>query len=119
MEKVALPREVAEVLTAIQQHESYPVRYVVDLFKNDLAVGDVGALKEYFESDRSRRIEIIMKALINGYEVEQTPEDKVREQYETPRHFHDKYNDTYADVYRKGMKFALDTLNIKIEGVTD
>lgn len=121
MEKVKLPKEVAEELESIKVHESYPVRLVVDIFSGDYT--ESGALKEYFESDRSRRIGYIMTALVNGYEIEETPEDKVREYAELLRVQHINAtvgrNDTsspYGDELRGCMK-TLDKLGIQLEGV--
>lgn len=60
--------------------------------------------------------------LINGYEVEQTPEDKIKELYE-------EYNDLYVrsdeDVYQKylfardAIAEVLEILDIEIKGIDD
>lgn len=55
----------------------------------------------------------VSKALINGYEVEETPEDKVRELYiEQNRSLSE--DQLRSDV---AIKKVLNLLNIKIEGV--
>lgn len=108
-DRVKLPRGVAEELTAMKQHESYPISLVIDIF-NGVSVGAKGDLAKYFDSDRSRRIEIIMKALVNGYEVEETPEDKVRDyylSYEREQHW----------TACNHIKSVLELLGITIEGV--
>jgi len=53
----------------------------------------------------------IAAALINGYEVEKTPEEKVREYYES-------YGGSPSAMERKeAVQDTLDLLGIKIEGV--
>ncbi|MCY8348063.1 hypothetical protein MOC74_21910 [Bacillus haynesii] len=54
---------------------------------------------------------ILAAALINGYEVEKTPEEKVREYYES-------YGGSPSAMERKeAVQDTLDLLGIKIEGV--
>jgi hypothetical protein len=67
---------------------------------------------------------ILAVALVNGYEVEQTPEDKVRERYSravADMRFHREKcqigMEKYFDGYTSGIFDCLDDLNIKIEGV--
>jgi hypothetical protein len=108
VDKVKLPKEVAEVLVHIEQTYDYPIRAVVEMFNSKSAA--YKDLREYFEQDRSRRIEAIMKALVNGYEVEETPEDKVRAHFKRLLES-GKHNE--ANV----IHVTLDYLGIKISGV--
>lgn len=66
----------------------------------------------------------LASALINGYEVEQTPEEKLREYYEELGRCRDTSleEDDLKDVAinaskRVGIRYALNTLGIKIEGI--
>lgn len=121
MQKVRLPREVAEALDQIKSIHKYPIRAVIEKFKGE-KIDDYPALSDYFEQDRSRRIETIMEALVNDYEIEETPEDKVREYF---RHHYEFGNDTSNGIYghvEDRIKYetvltVLEMLNIKIDGV--
>lgn len=58
------------------------------------------------------RTETFLKALVNGYEVEETPEDKVRYYYMKQSRIGDLIDSTdYA------IRHVLDLLGIKIEGI--
>lgn len=62
--------------------------------------------------------------LINGYEVEQTPEDKIKEYYkyitdELEVATMDGENWNVLRNTKDTIKFVLDTLNIKIDGIND
>lgn len=79
------------------------------------------AIREYFKD----RFDSLLLALVNGYEVEETPEDKVRELYKNAEESvlvsHSKGNKEEIQFYRGKMAAitqALDCLGIKIEGVT-
>lgn len=61
-------------------------------------------------------------ALVNGYEVEKTPEEKVREYYATNYQRHEQSlprskDDFYTSGVAEGVRSTLDLLGIKIEGV--
>ena len=64
----------------------------------------------------------IAAALINGYEVEKTPEEKVREYYAANYQRHEQSmprskDDFYTSGVAEGVRNTLDCLGIKIEGV--
>ena len=113
MEKVKLPREIAADIERFRniKCENVEIIYAFASGKD--------ASNRRFADFAADNFDTLLSALVNGYEVEETPEDKVREQYKTPRHFLNKDEDTEADIYRKGIKFALDTLGITIKGVND
>ncbi|UVI31181.1 hypothetical protein [Paenibacillus spongiae] len=113
MEKVKLPREVAEAIESLKQSCAYPIRAVMDIIYSQDYAGEQFAIKNYCESDRSRRIGYIVSALVNGCEVEETPEDKVRNKYISR---HGDYSSSNIG-YLQGIIFTLNTLNIEIEGV--
>jgi len=61
-------------------------------------------------------------ALINGYEIAKSPEEKVREYYESNYAKHEKSkpfsdDDCYTTGVSNGIRQTLETLGIKIEGV--
>lgn len=118
-EKVKLPREVAEALDELRLKSIYPIRVAMDIIYGDECGGDQVAIKQFCESDRSRRVEYIACALVNGYEVEETPEDKVKFLFQ--KHLENQqtsFGDTReSKTICTTIHFVLDTLNIKIDGV--
>ncbi|MCY8191494.1 hypothetical protein MOC62_07730 [Bacillus spizizenii] len=60
-------------------------------------------------------------ALVNGYEVEKTPEEKVREYFESLWADYcdsdDPFNEVACESARDAVKETVDLLGIKIEGV--
>jgi hypothetical protein len=110
MNKVTLPKEVAEELEYALEHE----RSNSILFAEVIA-GVYEKLHAHFEYDTDS----LMSALVNGYEVEQTPEEKVREYYEGYKRMeawrgHDGHDARGAvDI----IETTLDLLGIKISGV--
>lgn len=57
-------------------------------------------------------LDTLIRALYIGYEVEETPEDKVMELYKNP-----DLHELNPNSYRIGIRDALNALNIKIDGV--
>lgn len=60
-------------------------------------------------------LDTLIRALYIGYEVEKTPEAIIWEEYQYQRDPNEAANDSFAD----GMKFVIDTLNIKIKGINE
>lgn len=80
--------------------------------KGDIACGSIYDLSPIELAD----------ALINGYEVEKSPEQKVRDYYESNYAKHEKSKpfsgeDHYTTGVSQGIKRTLEHLGIKIEGV--
>ncbi len=108
-EKVTLPREVAEALTECERNYISADITLIFHAQNGL-IGKYAPLQTLTISE-------LASALINGYEVEKSPEEKVREYYV-------KTNEAVADTQqaaflgeRLGIKSTLDLLGIKIGGV--
>lgn len=85
------------------------------LEKHRLYVGLCGVLNEL-------SLVSLAAALINGYEIVMTPEEKVRAYYEYNYAEHEKARafsdaDYYATGVSNGIRQTLDLLGIKIEGV--
>lgn len=109
-EKVKLPREVAKAIGTLRGMDfkvtNHDIIYAFAASKSD----EYPALIEY----ASEHFDDLLKALVNGYEVEETPEEKVRRYYEkmishTPNSHAAQSADTVIEV--------LDMLDIKIKGV--
>lgn len=112
--QVKVPKEVA----ALMKGTKYDI--LIDIpYMSRMATGeypDTEALAPIYDWYLDNKDEYF-QAVVNGYEVEETPEEKVLKQFNRPVGFFDKDNDTEEDIYRKGMAFVIKTLNLKIEGV--
>lgn len=108
MDKVKLPKQVAESIEKLRSHDfevtNHDIIYAFAASKSN----EYPALVEFASNDRN--FDTLLKALVNGYEVEQTPEDKVREFYQ------DRLNaEDHSQV--NGILFTLNAFGKKIEGV--
>ena len=111
-EKIKLPREVAEAL----DHEKYMgfhniVESVVNAGAYEITTNHLVTIRNYFRSDWT----LLATAIINGFEVEQTPEDKVREYYLNQKA--QVVSEHEFDDPAKAIRYVLELLNIKIDGV--
>jgi len=115
MEKVKLPREVAEAIEGVKKHADeallYDMQYMRDVCEYEKF--DAPKFQPIWNWINQHGYKEYFKALVNGYEVEQTPEDKVRELF-------DYFDQTgpYAGVdVRNKIARMFCLLDIKIEGV--
>ncbi len=121
-EKVVLPKEVAEALKDFIDagFSKWQIVNVVDepgdytrIIQKDGLHDQSRTLKTYMVNGHS---EELLSALVNGYEVEQSPEDKLRQRYEElgKASVHDLDDVSHI---RYGIEEALDILGITIEGI--
>jgi hypothetical protein len=114
-EKVKLPREVIEAIEHYSKSEFGYTKYgVLDCI--------VGEASSYSMKARSVLIsahgegpcwDVLMEAIINGYEVEETPEERIKETFERFER-----SEVGREVgFAGGIKFSLNELGIKIEGI--
>ncbi|SDJ62120.1 DUF1642 domain-containing protein [Paenibacillus naphthalenovorans] len=105
-EKVKLPREVAEAIERFRNigcdNASIIYTFASGEDKNNIDFANYAA--DNFDT--------LLQALVNGYEVEQTPEEIIK-------HLYDNMFSPNQDAYRNGMIDTLNALNIKIKGVND
>lgn len=113
-----IPRQVADVIEF----------YRSGMVETDILVKcvlDPNWIGEYAEILRSIPFETLLTALINGYNVEKTPEDKIRVRYEehgltAQAKAVSAGNFIHAgrcDGYRQGVVETLAALKIEIKGV--
>lgn len=115
-DKVTLPRDVAEAIEYFRE-KGHTDAYIV----SRSVVGGVGGYElslVNFDKD------VLMSALVNGYTVEQTPEEKVREYFEKCQRnwlLADEQENTDAAEFLNGQLLAisqtLGLLGISIEGI--
>lgn len=102
MDKVKLPKEVAEEIEKCRQGNSE-----VELM--DIAISDLDYTDyKHMQAFAREHFETFLKAIANDYEVEPTPEEKVYEYY---------YEHTENSDEKVGVCRTLDLLGIKIKGV--
>lgn len=117
MDKVKLPNEVAEAL----RHAKFNLEWtdgniLAKCVRGDWDLESMQVLNEFCKKDDNKLL--IANAIVNGYEVEQTPEDKVKEYYLNVHENLVNPNGYYGNEVRcEAVRHVLDLLNIKIEGV--
>lgn len=117
MDKVRLPKEVSDAIDKLKNFDGHTneriIRFVFDPKSNASF-----KLNEYAASGH---FEDILAALVNGYEVEETPEDKVSKAYKEAKR--NKQNvtaeidESFWSGWVSGMEEVVRLLDIKIEGV--
>lgn len=103
-EKVKLPKEVARAIQGQVNDDWTTIQIMRQAVRKEMMTVQNEPICEFANSDSG--LETLMNALVNGFEVEETPEEKVREYY--------AHNNGEA---RNIIKITLNMLNIKIEGV--
>ncbi|MFE4202084.1 DUF1642 domain-containing protein [Aneurinibacillus aneurinilyticus] len=120
-EKVVIPREVAEAIEYLRGNGIYN-KYIL---ANSLeSYGDTRCnIRQTVFKFAEKDFLTLANAVLNGYTVEQTPEDKVREYFERLRKEEQPScgncveDRVRASVACQAVEFTLNTLGIKIEGV--
>jgi len=114
-EKVTLPKEVAEAIGHYREKGMSNASIIATAVTYGSTVGKGGALVS-FVLETVGNSDLLMSALVNGYEVEQTPEDRLRDYYD--RLDKRPLSETPPGWYTAcGVRNTLDILGIKIEGV--
>lgn len=111
--RVTLPREVAEALDSLRRQGGGNYEIVAAFIKRRKEIPEIKTLADAFELNKIS-FDDILNALVNGYEIEKSPEDKVREYYEFVRR---SIRDDYSDGILDGIEKTLDLLEIKVPGV--
>jgi hypothetical protein len=119
MEKVKVSKEIKDAIEDFRMcyPESFPKNVMQVATEQERFIGKTvhcHTLKLFAELNFNG----LLQSLVVGYEVEQTPEDKVRELFKNPGPFYNGIGGT-STAYRDGIRETLDALNIKISGVND
>ncbi|MBA9027586.1 hypothetical protein [Peribacillus huizhouensis] len=116
-ETITLPKDVATAVEELRKDGFNNSGIIIAIvFEEAFEHKDLETVRSYYHSYPDD----ILTALVNGYQVEKSGEEKVREYYE--RYAACKFTDgSYCDGYEDGVSAAvvrtLDLLGIKIEGV--
>lgn len=105
--RVTVAKEIAEAITKMRAEglSNFSIMrqaHGAEVSKTYLTV------KRWAFEDGGGSSDLLMQALVNGYTIEKSPEDKVREYYANLSRVCDKF----------AVKDTLDILGIKIEGVS-
>jgi len=111
MKKVILPREVAEAIENIRMQGFENCNIVRAVTHSNPPYDDVDL--ERLIAFANRNFDDLIISLAAGYEVEKTPEEIIRDDYEQ----FDPGTLEYRAGLRDGIVRTLNTLGIKIEGV--
>lgn len=120
MEKVKVPQEVADAIEYAKKVHTSLTNILDDVF-NCGGSGDaeMKMLAEFFKDDEIS----LMSALVNGYEIKKTSDERLREYYEyllfRKKGHASKGEYAKADARLDGFLKALELLEVKIEGVNN
>ncbi|WP_079709740.1 hypothetical protein [Paraliobacillus ryukyuensis] len=122
-EKVKLPKEVANAIDRITNVDGKKPLFDIQILESNASEGNdlAGDIVDYVSE---AGYEKYFTALINGYKIEKTPKDKLLEHYkklQTRREYYlnqeDHQRDSMTKIEQYGIKYTLNTLGIKIEGI--
>jgi hypothetical protein len=113
-EKVKVSREVAEAIEYLLNHEHYG--YTKEKLLLTHAEMERFPKRTWADNSALNNVELLDLAamIVNGYEVEQTPEEIIKEKYEELFDY-----EPIDRACKDSFRFILDTLGIKIKGVND
>ncbi|MCY7439377.1 hypothetical protein [Bacillus altitudinis] len=118
--KPEITKEQAEAIEFLRKH--YDDRGILELYAEDT----IGHVYQMYGHDCGCVYDLDLidfaSALINGYEIEKSPEQKVRDYYESNYAKHEKSkpfsdDDCYTTGVSNGIRQTLDLLGIEIYGV--
>jgi hypothetical protein len=115
MNKVILPKEVAsiiEMLRRVNESNAGIVR---------IANGDRGMVSDSLRkfADSEGGMNVLLEALVIGYEVEKAPQEELREYYRNIAEMEDGPDDGIGKGILTGVEMTLNILDINIEGIND
>ena len=108
-DKVRLPKEVAEAIETLRSHDFKVTNHDILFIFAESHNNGYPALVKFSQSN----FDTLIQALVNGYEVERTPEVIILEEYLSQLGNPDKW----CVGFQEGIKFTLDVLDKKILGV--
>jgi hypothetical protein len=111
-DKVKLPREVAEALDSLRGkgYSNFTILSYVINEKYIAHLPEIATIVKAYERDNFS-FDTLLNALVNGYEIEKSPEDKVREYYRS------LWSENRYDKPQLAIRKTLNLLGIKVPGV--
>lgn len=114
MKKVIVSKEVADAIE-VKRNSHWNNYDIIHAYID----GDAGTAIHNFVGSSNGSFDALISALVNGYEVEKTPEYKVREYYESIVELFERHEESYDNGTLRGVKQTLNLLGITIEGIND
>ena len=119
---ITVPVEVARAISLMRKEGATNYEIIHRANGALLTEPDVVLRRWAFEEDAPANPDMLMSALINGYEVEKTPEERLRDYFDTQRMKYlasvDGERTEYLSKYL-AIKQTLEILGITIEGIND
>lgn len=116
-EKVLLPREVAEAIEYLRKkgYRNFTIMRLAFEAHSDSSV----IRKWAFNINGRGTPDLLMKALVNGYEIEETPEEKLQRYYSDVNEQFNELLESDSRLYGvlEGIENTLDILGIEIPGI--
>lgn len=113
IKKPEITKEQAEAIGFLRKY--YDDRGILELYAED----NIGCIYQMYGHDCGSVYELDLidfaTALINGYEIAKSPEEKVREFYVEA--LHTAWDERAGRDVQNAIRYTLETLGIKIEGV--
>ncbi|MFE7820567.1 DUF1642 domain-containing protein [Priestia megaterium] len=119
MNKVKIPKEIAEAIeTAKTKYSGSGITILLDVYDERYTFSEISKISKHFDGD----LQTLMHVLVNGYEVEKTPEENFRDYYEYLRKIEDNglispAKRKLAATERVGVNMTLRLLDIEVDGV--
>ena len=119
-EKVVVTKEVAEAISALKNTGSSNFSIVHQAYGAVINPVYLTIQKWAFKGGGGSP-DLLLRALVNGYEVEKSPEEQIREYYvrNSDEYASTLYTSNLFEGRRQGTVATLDILGIKIEGVNE
>jgi hypothetical protein len=117
MEKVKLPREVAKAIEVMADYEYTNFAIICSLQHKDFSdvecvEGAHKVLREYSFGNSGANTDILIKALVNGYEVEFAPEEDIKAEYDAHKNIASSSTSSpFYEGFHRGIRFTLEKLN--------
>lgn len=116
--KVVLPKDVAEAVESIRSVSGTTIVYDLEILRKDTKRGNnlTKLITEYVDEHGPQKY---FSALVNGFEIEQTPEEKLAEYYDVMIESAYGLRSTYDGGVVLGIEKTLEILGITIAGIND
>ncbi len=118
MKKVKLPKDIADCIEKVRKDNDTNYEILVQV-KGAIVTDYLLKLKKYFFEGNKSSPDILLEALVNDYEVEESPKEKIFKihKYHTNAESTTVSADSYHAGVSEGIIETLNILGIKIEGV--
>ena len=116
MEKVKLPKHVAEALDVLIPKYRHKAHLVHETVRGNSTSEEWETIRRYFRKDDGNTSDDLLRALVIGYEIERTPKERLRDYYEYLRQSRRR---SIQDQQADAIKEALEILGITVAGIND